>query len=356
MKDFFRVGLFLVFCGLLAPVQYNLNAQTSFSGLLDSKIIFNAPFTTTQKFSYGIEEYANLRLQAKLSGGAVFYGSFNAIALAGGTAQAAIGTGSYIAGDSYAAALELERLYFHLTREKFDFDGGLMRTAFGFGQIFAPSDFLNPRNPLFPDARNRATLAASASFYPNAQSTIKTFVSSSKNPFDFNGMGTLAGILGEYNWDVLSAQTFYAFEAAQSGAKSGVKNGNIHRAALSIKADVIIGIWLDAIYTAAQNSAPGIKDWTPSAGADYSFYRGKCYVLAEYFYSSAHLLYGLFMFRFNDFFNASAACLAGLDDASFTPIAMCEYEIIQGFTLSANMQFPIDEKHAVITLKGRLRF
>lgn len=143
----------------------------SVSGLLDSTLRLGEG--GGGGFMYGIEEYANIRLRGRVGEGAVFYGAFNCIAASGISAAA-------LAADpadsqNYAAAIELERLYFHIANEKTGLDAGLMRLAFGYGNVFSPSDFFNPKNPLYPDARPRAILGGLFSFYPDDDSTLRAF-------------------------------------------------------------------------------------------------------------------------------------------------------------------------------------
>ncbi|MDR3337863.1 MAG: hypothetical protein LBT16_11750 [Treponema sp.] len=177
-------------------------------------------------FSYGVEEYANLRMQTRIGKQAVFYGAFNLITASGSSAESAKPVvdangnvlqpsyTSYIAGENYGAAMELERLYVRLNGEHIDADMGLMRLAFGYGQAFGLSDFLNPRNPLFPDARPRGILDAAFSAYPVDTMKLLTFATAPKDPFNSGGEGSLFGISGEQHWDKASLQLLTAYTGA----------------------------------------------------------------------------------------------------------------------------------------------
>ncbi|MDR2481425.1 MAG: hypothetical protein LBD07_03920 [Spirochaetaceae bacterium] len=343
-----------LFCALAAGAA--LYAQgPDFSGLLDSKLTLNAGAGEAQAFSFGLEEYANLRLQSKLGERAVFYGAFNLIAVTGSAAQAASGLGgAFVFGENYAASMEIERLYARFSGSFADVDAGLMRLGFGFGQIFAPSDFMNGRNPLFPDARPRAVLGTAASFYPNDDSKISAFATGPRNPLNADGGGVLAGASAETHWEKASVQLLYAFETPEKGSGLGV-----HRTGLSVKADVEIGLWLDALYSYNHEERTDIGGLSASAGADYSFAGGDCYVLAEYLWSgeesvssnktapasgfaNRNYLYAMFRYAFNDYTALSLACLAGIDDASFSPAVNFDYDVFQGFTLSVNARVPLD--------------
>jgi hypothetical protein len=365
------------------------------SGILDSKVNLSAGSEDAEKFSYGIEEYANLRIQTKLRENAVFYGAFNITAVAGSSAQSALslsqlGAGAgllstpFIGGENYAAAIELERLYFRMNSDYADFDVGLMRLGFGYGLVFGPSDFLNPRNPLFPDARPRGILGAAAAFYPG-DTKVMPFTAAPKDPLNSNGEGFLFGLIGEHHWDRLSLQGVYAFETPQDTSAYGV-----HRAGLSVKVDWEVGIFADLLYAYNHEARTDIDGLSASAGLDYSFYDGKFYVLAEYLFSGTdsatsrqeiltgfshrNYLYASIRYSFTDYTNASLACLAGFDDVSFTPIVTVEHELFQGLILSLSGRIPLDrdlfsgngdhgelgpvtaKSHALITVKARLRF
>jgi hypothetical protein len=337
------------------------------SGLLDSKLSAAVGAGSSSGFSYGIEEYANLRLQTRVGQQAVFYGAFNLIAASGNSAAAAKpvpdagGTvllqsaySPYLAGENYAAATELERLYVRLNGEYIDADMGLMRLAFGYGQVFGPSDFLNPRNPLFPDARPRGILGAAFAAYPADAMKLLAFAAAPKDPFNAGGEGSLFGISGEQHGDRASLQLLYAFETPRPGSSFG-----LHRVGFSLKADMELGVVADVLYTYNHEANPGIDGLSASAGFDYSFFKGNLYVLAEYLYSGSasataagggnlfgfsnrNYLYGMALYRFNDYTNASLACVFGMDDSSFSPVLSFEHELFQGMTLTIQGRMPRD--------------
>jgi hypothetical protein len=358
-----------------------------FSGLLDSKVSFSAGAGDSPDFSYGIEEYANLRMQTKIRDNAVFYGAFNLLALSGTFAKTADTLGLVsVTGENYAAALELERLYFRLNGERLDVDAGLMRLGFGYGQVFAPSDFLNPRSPLFPDARPRGILGADASVYPLNTAKLTAFAAVGKDPLNTEGGGALFGLSGENHWDRASLQLLYSFETPQTGSRYG-----IHRSGLSFKADVEVGIVADMLYTINPEAATDWEGISVSAGFDYNFFKGDLYVLAEYLYNGSasstaisennitgfvkrNYLYAMARYNFNDYTNASLGCIMDLDDVSFSPILSVEHDLFQGMTLTAQCQIPLDRdmfanngeqgefgpvrsgSHFLTTVKVRLRF
>jgi hypothetical protein len=304
-------------------------------------------------FSYGLEEYANLRLQAKIRDRAVFYGAVNFIAAAGTYAAAAapfFGT----AGENYIAGFELERLYFRLNGEYLDFDGGLMRIPFGYGQVWGPSDFLNPKNPLHPDARPRGVMGAGLAWYPLDETKIFFFGATPKDPFSLDGAGGMGGVSAERHWEKFSVQALYAGESPRQGSNQG-----LHRIGLSVKADLVLGWVFDMLYTANPEAGASVDGLSAGAGLDYSFYEGKFIILAEYLYNGAasstslkggnplglsnkNYLMTSLSYLVNDYTTLTASLVSGFNDLSFTPVISAEHDLFQGLTLSFSAQAPMD--------------
>jgi hypothetical protein len=323
------------------------------SGILDSSVNMYAGAGAAPAFSYGFEEYANLRMQAKIRDRAVFYGAVNFIAAAGTSAAAAapfFGT----AGENYIAGFELERLYFRLNGEYLDFDGGLMRIPFGYGQVWGPSDFLNPKNPLQPDARPRGVLGAGLAWYPLDETKIFFFGAAPKDPFALDGAGGMGGVSAERHWEKFSVQALYAGESPRQGSSQG-----LHRMGISLKADLVLGWVFDMLYTANPETGAALGGLSASAGCDYSFFDGKFLVLAEYLYngensstsknsgnslglSNNNYLMSSLSYFLNDYTTISAALVSGFDDLSFTPVLSVDHDLFQGLTLSISAQVPMD--------------
>jgi hypothetical protein len=344
-----RITLFVL---ILFAINGVLSAQVAFSGFLDSSVSLKAGAGDAPTFSYGIEEYANLRVQARIGDKAVFYGAFNFIAAAGNNVEAGVENGLLVSGPNYAAGIELERLYFRLNGETIDFDGGLLRLPFGYGQVWGPSDFLNPRNPLILDARPRAVLGAGLSWYPKDELKLLFFGAAPRNPFLQKGNGTLFGLSMDQHWTRASLQLLYSFEMPQAGSNQG-----IHRAGVSVKADVEVGLVLDALYIYNNEEKTKLDGLSLSFGADYSFFDGNLIILAEYLYNGKssstalryggsfinhHYLYTGLTWRFNDFTNIGAALISCFDDVSFTPVLSLNHDLFQGATLTLTAQIPLD--------------
>jgi hypothetical protein len=354
------LAVFLTGSSLFAQTE---KQRLSLSGLLDTTA---SCIAGEDSFSAGLEAYASLRLQAKIQDYAVFNAAFNLIAVSGSFLPPA---SSFVIGENYAAVLELERLSLRLSGEYSNFDAGLMRLAFGYGQVFGPSDFLNPRNPLNPNARARGILGAAFSVYPHDDAKFQIFTAAPKNPA-LDGNGYRFGLSFDQHWGQASVQALYVFETPRSGSAYG-----IHRGGLSLKADVVVGLVVDALYRFNPQDVSGIEGLSASAGFDYSFLSGELSLLFEYLYSGSssetafsaenpagfsarHNLYGAVSYRFTDFTNASLAALVGIaDKPSFIPLFTIEHNLYQGFTVSLSGQVPIEEAAVgIITLLGRLRF
>jgi hypothetical protein len=338
---------------ILALGVHFLHADPVFSGYLDSSVFMGAGAGDASGFIYGIEEYANIRLQAKVRDMGTFYGSFNFTAVSGAYAQP---VSPFVSGENYAAAMELERLYFKVAGEMLDFQGGLMRLAYGYGLAFGPMDFLNPRNPLKPDARPRAILGADLAFFPTDNTKLQGFTASARNPFVPSGSGTLAGLSGEYHGDYLSVQGLYAFESAGDQSPDG-----LHRFGLSLKGDVEVGLAADMLYTYDPHAKTREDGLAASLGLDYSFLDGDLYVLAEYLFSGDssstsrsqqltgftrnHYLFAQGAYRLGEYTTVNLGCMAGLQDLSFAVMLGGEHELFQGFTISLSCQIPLDRSY-----------
>jgi hypothetical protein len=375
----------VLMAALLLALTVGAFAQgLEFSGILDSKVSFSGDPGGGRPFAYDWEEYANLRMRASVGESADFYGAVNLIAAAGNSAvnAAALGTGyaaaypglgpsAFTAGENYAAALELERLYMRIKGEYLDVDTGLMRIGFGFGQAFSPSDFLNPRNPLFPDARPRAVLGAAFSAYPQDDLKLLAFTVTPKSPLDSAGGGFIAGVSADKHGDRASVQFLYAYESPREGSPTG-----IHRSGLSLKADLELGFVADLLYTYNPEAGLGIGGLSADAGFDYSFGDGKFYVLAEYLYSGSasstaqsaenvlglstrHNICGTILYHINDYTQINLTCLFGPEDVSVTPVLTLDHDLFQGVTLTLSCQAALDKEEFngfSTAAKVRLRF
>ena len=368
---FYKILLLVIFLA----VNLQLTAQVSVSGVFDSTVSLGAGAGDAPAFNYGIEEYANIRMLARIRDRARFEGAINFLAAAGNYAAAAgqmanltilstpfgISYSSYISGQNYIAGIELERLFFRLNFEKADFEGGLLRIPFGFSQIWGSSDFLNPKNPIKPDARPRGILGGGLYFYPSDSLKLTVFGAAPRDPFSEAGGGGFAGLSLDKHWDKASIQGLYSFESPAENSRYG-----IHRGGLSVKADLEVSLVMDALYTYNHEAKTKEDGLSLSAGLDYSFKVGEhgklgyMIFLTEYLYSgkssstafdieknilggsNEHYLYTGLTWFFNDSTNAGIALISCFDDISFTPIIKVNYDLFQGATLILMAQVPLD--------------
>ena len=344
------------------------------SGVFDSTVNYTAGAGEAPAHSWGIEEYANLRLRLRPSDNVVFNAAFNLIAISGSYLTAAekmegqnlyplLGSTPLVYGQNYAAGLELERLYLRINSDYFDTEAGLLRMNFGYGQVWGSSDFLNPRNPLFPNARPRGVLGADFSFYPTDSLKLMAFVAAPKDPMKFEGGGFLPGLSLDQHWDKVSVQGLYAYETPKSFEENYLEGSEwgIHRFGLSLKADLELGFVADALYTLDPSNIRGIQGLSAGAGFDYSSLGGDLCLLFEYLFNGSssvtalsfsnltgwknhHYLYGTALYRFNDYTSLALSTVFCFDDLSFSPFAILDYEVFQGFSLNLTARLPLDQE------------
>jgi hypothetical protein len=363
----------------------------TFSGLLDSTLSLGAASDDdgNASFVYGLEEYANIRMNTRIGEAARFYGAFNCVAGAGLSAAALSASpyGIVSSNENYAAAIELERLYVHITNEKTGVDAGLMRLAFGYGAVFSPSDFFNPKNPLYPNARPRGILGGQFTYYPNDNSDVSAFAAAPRDPSSTAGGGFRTGISGETNGSKMSVQGLYTYESP-----SGTASGGVQYTGGSLKVDTFVGFTADLLYAYNNDNDDKARGLSASAGIDYALDNTDWYFIAEYLfnggdsvtsanngniygYRNNHLLYAIARYSASDYTHLSLACIAALDDGSATPIASFDTTLFQGMTLTAAAQAPLDRavfsgnaddrgklgpvqsgSHFLFTLKAELKF
>lgn len=297
--------------------------------------------------SWRAEQYANLRLRSALGEAGTFRAAFN-VAAATGSA----GPG----GGGYAASVEVERLYASFAAEAFDLDLGLTRLAFGYGQAWSPCDFLAARNPAKPDARPRGVLAAVLAAYPADGLDARFFAAVPADPAApsfADGRGAAFGAAADFNGRLGSAQGLYAFRAETGAAADGE-----HLFGLSLKGDLVLGFFADALWTfEAGADREFLRGLRASAGADYSFFDGKLVLLAQYLYEGAaeglpagigaarpdvHHLFASAAWRADDYTTAVLSAVGGVDGRSALASVSVSHEIVQGATIVLDGDLPLD--------------
>jgi hypothetical protein len=358
--------------GLLFFIAVYLSAyEPKFSGVLDTTIAAGA--SDAGGAFFGMEEYANIRLTEKLRDYGTFYAAFNASAASGSLAGASAlyyNPAALIIQDNFIGSLEVERLYlktsFDNDKAPVDISAGLLKIAFGYGPVFSPADFLSAKNPAYPNARTRAVLGIDANIYPGAGDLrVKTFFSSGKHPVLINGNGinVFAGVVIDNHLKNASIEAILAYDSPEIRGTPADGYGKI-RAGFSFKTDIEVGLALDALFIheffkTAIPSDKIIEGLSASAAIDYSFFKGKLYVIVSYLFSGAgsstsnangnipgftntHYVYALLRWSISDYTQLSFAALANADTASCLPIITFTHELFQGLSLNAALQFPLD--------------
>ncbi len=353
------------------------------SGTLVSSAAASAGAGGAAVFSMGWEEYCNLRLKAAAGERGTVYAAANLVAASGSylPPAAVLAQTAFVAGENYAAALELERLYLRIRGEALDFEAGLLRLSLGYGPAWRPVDFLSPPNPLVPDARPRGLLGAVVSAYPSGTSRIKAFLAAPTDPRDAEAEGTALGVAGDVHGGRASLLGLYAFRTPEPGYPRGR-----HIAGLSAKLEAGAGFVLDALYEWNPDAGAGWNGLRAAVGADYSLFGGDLYVLGQYLYNGPgaldpgddvgdlydssgdpwyetapaerlpapgvepsafnrrNYLLASFLYRFGDYTRATLSCAACLDDLSFLPSLTVEHEPFQGLAVSGTVRVPLDAR------------
>lgn len=276
----------LIFCFIL-----------TFSFLIfpaDSKIIFNGSyesiFDTThetdyfnkeyQAFSWGLNNYLNLRMKANINEYLTFGMSININMFAGNytdnyrTYFARMSSSvvdpmtqmlesdnlfsmPFYYKNTYIGSFDLERLYFKVGNDYFDIESGLVRLAKGYSLFFSPMDFFNPKDPLNPNARPEGKLALIATFYPMDMWKIEAFAVAPDNPVKSNGWDFKFGASTEFNIDKLNFQFLYTLfmpemayqkDQEEEGFPAFTNNDFSHIIGFSMKADIEVGLFIDTVY------------------------------------------------------------------------------------------------------------
>ena len=341
-----------------------------------------------ERGTYGFEQFGNLRLEAPLRDRGTVFLALN-VQAASGTRVSSLQQGSpaLTMGEGYASAVELERLSYRLESESADWEAGLLRIPFGFGQAWRPTDFLNPPNPLTPDARPRGVLGTVYTVYPSDLSLFRFFASAGEDPKRVNGAGAVGGICAELHESTFSIQGWYALQAPSRG-----KERPDHRFGFSYKWDGEVAFVLDTLYTLEGDAlATGRwydREWNPlrglqaAAGVDGSW--GDFVAFLQYLYNGPgvldpgdslaslydtsrgdwrslppasravrvdvpvkelnrkNYLYGSLLYRLNDYTNLTLNGTVNLDDGSWVPAVSISHEPFQGFSLQATLRVFLD--------------
>jgi hypothetical protein len=337
--------VFALFCACLSGAGAD---GLAFSGLFDVKS--GGGMSDSGEARSGFDAYANLRLQERADT-VTFYAAFNVNAVSGMFAATSSGDETPLVG------FETERLYLRWAEDRWGLDAGLMPLHLGYGQVFAPSDFLIKKNPAVLDARPRGVLGAALFQYPLDNIKITEFAVFPSGLLASGFQDHHFGAAFETHFASASFQALYAFHAAlsQSAELGRSDQSGVHYFGGSLKLEAGIGLLADTLYRYDPTLPFDHEGLAFSAGADYTL--GKLYVLAEYLYNGKNsasrrntgglfaaraMLGTTFLYTVSDLTNITAQGLWSIDSQSLLPSLVFSHDLMQGFTLSLTAQFPLD--------------
>lgn len=335
---------YLMLIAVFLPVLTHASKRTSvrFNGTQENELAFQRAVdygnfdNMAGKFRWGVNSLTNLRVRADvgefvtfnlainvnlLSG--VFTDGYKALYLAHTASQmvTALSPESiyntyfgipFYYKSTYIGGFELERVSFSAGNMYFTFEMGLMRLARGFGYAFSPTDYFNPKNPYNQKGRPEGKLAMQTVFYPGDMWKITAFAVAPDNPLESEGWGVTTGFstmfnLGKFNFEFsysfLLPEIAYEKDPVKLGLPETARNDFSHIAGFSMKADIEIGFFIDAVYRFEHKAFrtgkfynrdfKGYDGLEAALGIDYTLPGGKVYLLTEYlFYGPAALTWG----------------------------------------------------------------
>ncbi|HPO50974.1 MAG TPA: hypothetical protein PLO89_11670, partial [Spirochaetota bacterium] len=172
---------------------------------------------------------------------------------------------------TYIGSFTFERVYFKAGNDYFDIETGLIRLARGYGYMFSPTDLFNPRNPTDAQARPAGKLAVVATFYPADMWNIELFSIFPDNPISKKGWGFKFGAATKFSVKKLNFEFLYSlfmpeveYEKKNKNPITGedidiIDNDFTQIAGFSMKADIEIGLFIDAIYKFEHKSFKSVK-------------------------------------------------------------------------------------------------
>ncbi len=308
--------------------------------------------TNDQQFSWGMNNFINLRMKSNISSYLDFQLAFNLNMLSGSMtdfyklyyltdaasiiSRIPVGPDKTLLTDpdtvktgffsipffyrtTYIGGIELERFYFRLKFEYATLSTGLQRYARGYGQAFSPNDFFNPRNAANLDARPVGKLSFISTFYPSDMWTIDMFAVAPDDPLETQGKGFKFGIATDilniipegtsFSFNFQFLYTLFTPEQDFTNDPDLLKtterySSNFsHIAGFAFRADIEVGIFVDTIYRFDHRNFItgeyfgrkfyGYEGLEFAIGIDYTTAAGYLYFLIEYlFYGPGMLEFG----------------------------------------------------------------
>jgi hypothetical protein len=392
--NFFKRVVLILFMVICSPFGIAQGGDSLLSGSFSSSLdLRNAKGYEgdTDSLEYGWMNFAALRYNTDVNDMLSFYISMNIQALAG--FYASLSPQSMIVG--------LERLYLKTGNDWLGLEAGLIRIPRGYGYVFSPLDIFNTRNALDtldPQGRPEGKWGAHATFYPADMWTVELFGLAPPIPGETGPWGMKLGTattfsLDKISFDLLYSLSFPEVEYGTTPAPSYLSNDFTHNAGFALKADIELGLFIEALYRFDQKALKELSYYgedyrwynglETALGVDYTFPEIDLYTSAEYlFYGPGYVDWGngldsllgagwesdsisarwqslpvpkpllqhlrhdyLFLLaRFTPEQDLSfgASIFSGLDDLSAVTTVFCEYELFAGLTLQTSFLLPVD--------------
>ncbi len=351
-RVYYGVFVLIFTCQLIfaqkASVQFNgsYECSTVFNSV---RLFNNRPSLEDHNFSWGMNNFANLRFKSNISKYLEFQFAVNINMLSGSMtdfyrlyyladASSIFGRLSNPASltdidsvksgflsipffyrSTYIGGFELERMFFKVKFDYATITTGLIRYARGFGYAFSPNDFFNPRNAVNLDARPSGQLTFLTTLFPGDFWVIDIFAIAPSDPLESRGWGFKFGISTDIlnlqpknsnvNFNLQFIYTLVMPETDYTDDKDKLKipanySGNFtHIAGFSMHADVEVKLTVDMIYRFEHrnfitgefygNKFYGYEGLEFAFGLDYTTAKGHLYFMIEYlFYGGGMLGFG----------------------------------------------------------------
>jgi hypothetical protein len=435
MKKIFFV--LIIFSIVFSVYPQKKSSSVSFNGSLETT--FTGTYSKTYKdtdygeFNWGLKNLANLRFKADIGDYFTFGFSINIHTLSGSYTEVINNIANsestykmpityqyfyktffkypFVYKNTYIGGFELERLYFKGGNDYFDIQTGLLRIARGYGYSFSPTDLFNPRNPLDIEARPEGKLSFISTFYPMDMWKLEAFAVLPDDPVSSKGWGFKFGTATKFSVKKVNFEFLYSLFMPEVdylnrdgySLPASTNDDFTHIAGFSLKADIEIGLFVDAIYRFDQmafrtgkyygKDFKGYEGLEAAMGIDYTvtFLGGNIYFLLEYmFYGSGMIdwdkkdlddlyisnagvkkwdtldpydrynlydtskkqltysrhdyLFGMVKVKVNDYVSLSTAYLFGADDQSALMTNSIAIDAVQSFTINISALTPFDWK------------
>lgn len=316
-----------------SKINFYGELSSTFSSMHEKKYVYN----DFGIYSWGVNNYENLRIKSTINEFLSFVISFNINTFSGNYTeqyklyfeQAAFSmlidpvkyklvNNSYFSipfyyKNSYIGSIDLERLYFTIRTKVMDLEMGLIRLAKGYSFFFKPLDIFNPVDPFHPDARPEGKIALKMIFYPSTMWTIDLFAILPDNPLEKKGWGFKFGTSTNFSFNRFNFELLYALflpeveylkRPKELELPEYLNNDFSHLFGFAMKLDIEIGLITEISYRLEQRMIREkgyygkplylYRGLDFTVGIDYTIPLGKSdsklYFLVEYMFFGSGIL------------------------------------------------------------------